>query len=278
MRDTKEHPKCLQRPSCLRIIQNRLRWSHNRQLDCTHYIYYTHYNRYLSNSTDLVISDVKQAKLWQNQCLTAFLIRAKSAEASIDTGFTSFVLPMLSSKTRPSGSGRYCTMTHLMMQKPADDIVMVQDVCALLNLFNNWMSYDGSSINLFWRLRGPHHSGGWNSVKSHNTHFTFNDLKKSVEAIRNKDDWCRTAVQLTRPPVLFFVFFFFRSVLRAQPVWLWHFQTNVFSLHFTLLNLSDDISMAVHLKIRMCADIFLVHLISCWVFWEKRSDGGRKWG
>lgn len=66
--------------------------------------------------------------------------------------------------------------------------------------------------------------------------------------------------------------FFSQTVLRAQLCWLWQFQTNMFSLHFTLLNLSDDISMALLFKIRMCADIFLMHHISCYLEWKSQYD------
>lgn len=37
----------------------------------------------------------------------------------------------------------------------------------------------------------------------------------------------------------------------------------MFSLHFIFLNHSDGISVALHFKIRICADIFLMHLKSC---------------
>lgn len=116
-----------------------------------------------------------------------------------------------------------------------------------------------------------HHSRGLDPLKFQDAHFTFIDLKKSVKAIYNKNDWCWSSMHLTRPSV-----FFPQTVLRAQLCWLRHFQTNMFSLHFTLLNLSDDISMALLFKIRICADIFLMHLINCWIYGEKVSAWQRR--
>ena len=86
----------------------------------------------------------------------------------------------------------------------------------------------------------------------------------------NKNDWCFSATLLTRPSV------WARAVLRVRPCWLWHSQTNMFSLHFTILNLSDDILCGSTLWSQNVSWHFSHAPLELFflggVFWEKESE------